>query len=136
MRLRHANIFVKSRAFNFWEVIKMKKTALGVIGAGNVGRVHIGNIMTAIPQAKLKCVADPYPAKYNEWAREMEYPEAVTDYKKIMEAARAGKHVFCEKPFDYDIAKIVKAMKVVEECKVKLQLGFNRRFLRNGLQTH
>ena len=136
----------------------MKKTVLGVIGAGNVGRVHIGNIMTAIPQAKLKCVADPYPAKYNEWAREMEYPEAVTDYKKIMEdpeieavvicapaaahgdlimeAARAGKHVFCEKPFDYDIAKIVKAMKVVEECKVKLQLGFNRRFDHNFAKAH
>ena len=62
----------------------MKKTVLGVIGAGNVGRVHISNIMTVIPQAKLKYVADPYPAKYNEWARDMEYPEAITDYKQIM----------------------------------------------------
>ena len=88
----------------------------------------------------------------------MEYSEAITDYKKIMEdpeveavvicapaaahgdlimeAANAGKHVFCEKPFDYDIAKIVKAMKVVEECKVKLQLGFNRRFDHNFAKAH
>ncbi|MGE4548091.1 MAG: inositol 2-dehydrogenase [Intestinibacillus sp.] len=131
----------------------MKKTVIGVIGAGNVGRVHIENIMTRIPQAELKAVSDPYPEKYNEWAKELGYPVATTDYKEIignpeieavvicapaavhgdliMEAARAGKHVFCEKPFDYDIPKIVEAMKVVEECGVKLQLGFNRRFDHN-----
>lgn len=131
----------------------MKKTVIGVIGAGNVGRVHIENIMTAIPQATLKHVSDPYPEKYNEWAKDLGYPEAVTDYTVmlqdaeveavvicapaavhgdlIMEAARAGKHVFCEKPFDYSIDKIVEAMKVVEECGIKLQLGFNRRFDHN-----
>lgn len=131
----------------------MKKTVIGVIGAGNVGRVHIGNIMTEIPQAELKYVSDVYPQKYNEWAKDLDYPEAVTDYKVllndpeveavvicapaavhgdlIMEAARAGKHVFCEKPFDYSIDKIVEAMKVVKEAGVKLQLGFNRRFDHN-----
>ena len=92
-----------------------EKNSLGVIGAGNVGRVHIGNIMTAIPQAKLKCVADPYPAKYNEWAREMEYPEAVTDYKKIMEDpeieavdnfAKAHEYVKAGKVGDVHVIKI------------------------------
>lgn len=131
----------------------MKKTTIGVIGAGSVGRVHIENMMTMIPQAEIQAVSDPYPESYNEWASELGYPLAERDYKTIMadpeieavvicapaalhgdfiiEAARAGKHVFCEKPFDYSIEKIVEAMAVVEESGIKLQLGFNRRFDHN-----
>jgi myo-inositol 2-dehydrogenase/D-chiro-inositol 1-dehydrogenase len=51
--------------------------------------------------------------------------------KQIMEAARAGKHIFCEKPIDTDLKKIDEALKVVEECGVKFQVGFNRRFDQN-----
>ena len=49
----------------------------------------------------------------------------------IMECARAGKHIFCEKPIDYSIEKIKEAMEVSSECKVKLQMGYNRRFDHN-----
>ena len=48
-----------------------------------------------------------------------------------MAAARAGKHVFCEKPIDLSVAKGLEAVKVAEEHTVKLQLGFNRRFDHN-----
>uniref|UniRef100_UPI0027B92FA0 Gfo/Idh/MocA family protein n=1 Tax=Agathobaculum sp. TaxID=2048138 RepID=UPI0027B92FA0 len=43
----------------------------------------------------------------------------------------AGKHVFCEKPIDYDIEKIKKLLALVEEKGVKFQVGFNRRFDHN-----
>jgi len=131
----------------------MKKTVLGAIGAGSMGSVHIENIMTAIPKAELKYVSDPYPEAYNKMAEELGYPLAMTDYKVmledpevdaviisapaalhgdlIIEAAKAGKHVFCEKPLDYSIEKILQAMDAVEQAGVKLQLGFNRRFDRN-----
>jgi len=46
----------------------------------------------------------------------------------IIEAAEAGKHIFCEKPIDHDLAKVDKALKAVKKAGVKLQLGFNRRF--------
>lgn len=131
----------------------MKRTVVGVIGAGSMGRVHIENIMTAIPQADLKHVSDPAPEVYNKIATDMGWPKAESDYTimlkdpevqaviiaapaalhgdMIMQAAKAGKHVFCEKPLDYSVDKIVEALKVVKDAGVKLQLGFNRRFDHN-----
>jgi len=46
----------------------------------------------------------------------------------ISEAAEAGKHIFCEKPIALDLAKIDQALATVERSRVKLQIGFNRRF--------
>ena len=48
-----------------------------------------------------------------------------------MAAVKAGKHVFCEKPIDYDIDKIKALLALVEEKGVKFQVGFNRRFDHN-----
>ena len=135
----------------------MKSIAVGLIGAGGIGRIHIKNIIRDMPNVNLKYIADSYPEKYNVWAAQRNYPKAIDDYKVIfndpeieaviicapaalhadliMEAAAHRKHVFCEKPFDYDINKIVKAMAAVEEANVKLQIGFNRRFDKNFART-
>ncbi|MFD2184269.1 Gfo/Idh/MocA family protein [Rhodoplanes azumiensis] len=42
--------------------------------------------------------------------------------------ARAGKHVFCEKPFTYDKASAEAAVAAVAKAGVALGIGFNRRF--------
>lgn len=131
----------------------MNKTVVGIIGGGSVGRIHAENIYTRIPEVELRYVADAYPAGYNHWAQEKGFPKAITDYQiimmdaqvqavlicapaamhadLIMEAANAGKHVFCEKPIDYDVNKIRSCMKVAEKSGIKLQLGYNRRFDHN-----
>ncbi|MEO8397961.1 MAG: inositol 2-dehydrogenase, partial [Chloroflexota bacterium] len=44
------------------------------------------------------------------------------------EAARAGKHIFCEKPIDLSLKRIDEALAAVAKAGVKLQIGFNRRF--------
>jgi myo-inositol 2-dehydrogenase/D-chiro-inositol 1-dehydrogenase len=49
----------------------------------------------------------------------------------IIAAAKAGKHIFCEKPIDFNIEKIMQALNSVEAAGVKLQIGFNRRFDHN-----
>jgi myo-inositol 2-dehydrogenase/D-chiro-inositol 1-dehydrogenase len=43
-------------------------------------------------------------------------------------AAKAGKHIFCEKPIDLDPKHIDSALTAVQQADVKLQVGFNRRF--------
>jgi myo-inositol 2-dehydrogenase / D-chiro-inositol 1-dehydrogenase len=46
----------------------------------------------------------------------------------IVGAARAGKHIFCEKPIAHNLARIDTALAAVQQAGVKLQVGFNRRF--------
>ena len=53
----------------------------------------------------------------------------------IDEAANAGKHIFCEKPIDFDLARIDRALAAVTEAGVKLQIGFNRRFDANFVRV-
>ena len=122
---------------------------VGLIGAGRIGRVHAANVAQRIPQAKLIGVADVNMAAATEVAtywggyaaddhrRLLDDPNidallvcSATDTHAsiIMEAAAAGKHVFCEKPIDLTLAKIDAALAAVDVADVKLQIGFNRRF--------
>ena len=43
-------------------------------------------------------------------------------------AAKAGKHIFCEKPIALDLEEIDETLAIVEEAGVKFQVGFQRRF--------
>ena len=52
-------------------------------------------------------------------------------HAQIIEAANAGKHIFCEKPIDFSIDRIYEALDAVDKNGVKLQIGFNRRFDHN-----
>ena len=51
-----------------------------------------------------------------------------THARIIVEAAEAGKDIFCEKPISHDLRLIDEALEAVEKAGVKLQIGFNRRF--------
>lgn len=123
---------------------------LGLIGAGRIGQVHAENLSARIPAANLIMVADISPAAARQCAERYRIPEAVEDYRAVLErpevdavlicsatdtharlieeAARAGKHIFCEKPIDHSLAAIDRALAAVERAGVKLQIGFNRRF--------
>ncbi len=123
---------------------------VGVIGAGRIGKIHAKNLATAIPNARVTIVADPIYDAACELARQLHIPNAVADYRDvihspevdavaicsstnthaqmIVEAARAKKDIFCEKPIAYDLGKIDEALAEVEKAGVRLQIGFNRRF--------
>ena len=127
---------------------------VGIIGAGRIGRVHVESICTQVPNAKVKLLADPFMTEETSaWAKGMGVEATTKDYKEILadpeidavlicsstdthspisvEAIKAGKHVFCEKPIDHDVAKIQEVIDALKGSNVKYQVGFNRRFDHN-----
>ena len=128
----------------------MKKIKFGVIGVGRIGKIHIENLATRISNAEVLAIADVLEEETKNVAVEFSIPFVFQDYKDvinhpeieaivissptdthaqyIVEAAAAGKHIFCEKPVDLSIDKIKSAMDAVEKAGVKLMVGFNRRF--------
>jgi myo-inositol 2-dehydrogenase/D-chiro-inositol 1-dehydrogenase len=128
----------------------VKTVQVGLIGAGRIGRVHAETIANRIPEANLLAVADVFLEAAQKCAVDFQIPSVSENYREILEnseveavlicsstdthaefivqAAEAGKHIFCEKPFDHDLKKIDHALDVVEKAGVKLQIGFNRRF--------
>lgn len=124
----------------------MGTITVGVLGAGRIGRIHTENLFR-MPGVRVTSIADPY-ADFSAWPPKDVAtgpdPELVLDDPAIdavlicsptpthapftEAAARAGKHVFCEKPVDLDPDRIRQTLSVVEAAGVKLQVGFNRRF--------
>ena len=133
----------------------MANLRFGVVGCGRIGKLHINNLLNNIEGAEVIAAADPMLDKSGarEWLAQRGITNASTNYMDVinnpdvdvvmvcsstdthcevsMEAVKAGKHVFCEKPIDYDIAKIKALLALVEEKGVKFQVGFNRRFDHN-----
>ncbi len=120
---------------------------LAVLGAGRIGKVHAGAVATT-EGARLAAVADPMTeaaetlaARYGATVRTIEEIEQAGDIDAIVictptdthadlieRFARAGKGIFCEKPVDLSIARVVDCLKVVEETGATFMVGFNRRF--------
>ncbi|MCD6344279.1 MAG: inositol 2-dehydrogenase [Anaerolineae bacterium] len=131
---------------------------VGIIGAGRIGRLHAEHLAFRIPAARLVAVSDIYLAAAQKCAADFNIPTVSQDHRVIMdnpdieavvicsstdtharlieEAAAAGKHIFCEKPIDHDLARIDRALAAVDKAGVKLQIGFNRRFDPNFRRVH
>lgn len=132
---------------------------IGIIGAGRIGKVHGESITKYVKGAEIKAVADVFLSdSIRKWAAEMGIPCVYDDYHKILEdkgidavvicsstdthakisieAIRAGKNVFCEKPIDHDLSRIKEVIDELAKSKVKYQVGFNRRFDHNFHAIH
>ncbi|MBI6873786.1 inositol 2-dehydrogenase [Clostridium aciditolerans] len=130
-----------------------KKIVLGIIGAGRIGKLHAENVINNFVDVKVKAIADVYADNIKDWAANLGIENVYSDYHDILndseintvlicsstnthspisiEAANAGKHIFCEKPIDYDLDRIAAALDAVKKAGVKYQVGFNRRFDHN-----
>lgn len=127
---------------------------IGIIGAGRIGKVHSESITYHVKDARVAAIADPFMNDATHaWAEELGIPVISKDYHTILndpaidavlicsstdthadisiEAIKAGKHVFCEKPISQNLAKIKEVMEALKGSNVKFQVGFNRRFDHN-----
>lgn len=123
---------------------------VGLIGAGRMGSFHAESLARRVPGAVLAAVADPLPGAAQRLAERLGV-EAYSDLQAMLDdpaidavviasparthaqwvvaAAKAGKHVFCEKPMAVTLGEADSAINAANQAGVVLQVGFNRRFV-------
>ncbi len=129
-----------------------RKLNIGIIGAGRISQVHTPLLAQRVPRGRVLKLCDLDLDKAHALGDPLGIP-VCQDYHEILsdpaidavfilastdahvmialEAAKAGKHIFCEKPIDHNADKIRKVIKAVDAAGIKFQVGFNRRFDRN-----
>jgi scyllo-inositol 2-dehydrogenase (NAD+) len=123
---------------------------IGLIGTGRMGKVYANTLAFGMPEVNLTAVADPNEAALAEAKSHYHISWATLDYRElleskeidaviiasptstharvVMDAAAAGKHIFCEKPLSQNLEECDQAIAAVHRAGVKLQMGFMRRF--------
>lgn len=130
----------------------MKKLKFGIIGAGRIGKLHIENLRNHA-SVEVAAISDIFIDQTKTWAESLGIEKITSDFREILndpdidgificsstnshipiilEAAKAGKHIFCEKPISFDIQQTKEALELVNQSGIKFQTGFNRRFDHN-----
>ncbi|MGA8631309.1 MAG: inositol 2-dehydrogenase, partial [Terracidiphilus sp.] len=141
----------------FEEIMSGKKLHIGILGAGRIGRVHAETLAFRLPEAEIAAITDINREAAEALAARCSIPRVVssaddilgdkaidavlictstdTHADLIVRAARAGKHIFCEKPIALELDKIDTALAAAKAAGVQLQVGFNRRFDSNFLRV-
>src|SRR6266568_2646164 len=111
---------------------------VGIIGAGRIGKVHAGTLAFRLPEVRSLAIADVNREAAQTLAARCGIPtvsessaeifanpaiEAVlicsstnTHADLIVQAAQAGKHIFCEKPIAHSLTQIDRALTAVEKA--------------------
>src|SRR6202140_1645543 len=128
----------------------MAKLGVGVLGVGTMGKQHAYNLRHRIPEAQLIAVADTDIQRAKAVAAELEIAhyfnsiEALVERKDIQAiivvtpakfhgsamrvCARAGKDIFCEKPFTLTVEEADQMLEVTGKAGVRVQVGHVRRY--------
>lgn len=125
-----------------------KKVRFGIIGCGVISKLH-GIAMEIVEDAEVVAICDILEEKMDAFIEKFGPAKRYTDYKELLkdpevdavsictpsgmhgemviDAARAGKHIFCEKPIEITKEKIDNMIKEVEKAGVKMGCVFQRR---------
>lgn len=128
----------------------MRKLGVGVLGVGEMGRRHAENLRRLVPEARLVAIADVSEQRAKQTAEELEIEHAYASLEQMLErkdigavliatpdklhaaairtAAAAGKDILCEKPLATNLEDAQAALHEVSRAKVRLQVGFMRRY--------
>ena len=124
------------------------KINIALFGLGRIGIMHAKNILKN-KKFNLKYVYDINKKKSLSISRKLKLihvknPSIIFNDKNIKvifissttsthiplitKAAQYKKVIFCEKPLDLNINKVIKCKRKIKKFKPKIQLGFNRRY--------
>ena len=115
-------------------IAKRRTIPEGIMAAGNARLVTVYDINTQVNQE----VADLFSAKAVNSVDELVNSDIdvvyvaspiINHYEHVVKAARAKKHVFCEKPLGLTIEEVEEMINICHEEGVYLGTGFMMRFL-------
>jgi predicted dehydrogenase len=126
----------------------MKEIGFGIVGAGNIGKVHAAAI-SQLPNAKLLAVADSDAERGSSLAAAYPPARPFLDYRELLglpgidavcictpsgshlpvalAGAEAGKHILCEKPLEVSTARIMRMIEAANNAGVILGGVFQSR---------
>jgi predicted dehydrogenase len=129
------------------------RVGIAVVGSGRAGMIHARNFAQGIPGARLVAMVDPAAAARDAALRELGLDKGYADYRQalsdpavnalvvvtptdfhreiVVAAAQAGRHVLCEKPMAMNVPECSAMIAACEQARVKLQIGFMRRYHRD-----
>jgi predicted dehydrogenase len=126
-----------------------RRIRVGLAGLGRMGRVHAASLAGRCASAELACVYDAAPGAAGQVAGWYGVPAAPSFEAMLADpgvdavviaaptgahaalcvlAARASKHVFCEKPVSLDRPATLAVLEAAGAAGVVFQVGFHRRF--------
>jgi len=134
----------------------MKSVRIGMVGYKFMGKTH-SNAYRVLPmffpnavKPEMKVICGRDPVALEQARAQFGWEEGVTDWSELLTrsdidlidinapsdahkeiaiaAAKAGKHLFCEKPLALNLADSREMLKAAEDAGVKHMVGFNYRF--------
>jgi predicted dehydrogenase len=124
---------------------------VGIIGCGGISKPHVRGYLRVPDQARVAAVADIVPQQAEERAKQAGGAHVYTDYRDMLEqeeldavdiclphhlhkdaiiaAARAGKHILCEKPLCLSMDEASVVQQAVQESGVTLMCAHNQLLL-------
>ena len=128
----------------------MDRVRVALVGAGRAGMVHGVNLVEYVKNADVGAIVESSAETAARAAATLDYPPVFSSLEPALEsdlfdavvittptfthrdlavaAARAGKHVFCEKPMALTPKLCRDMIATAQESGVHLQIGFMRRF--------
>lgn len=136
------------------ESVTPKPLGIALCGLGNYSRTQLALALAQTKLCKLTGVISGTPAKIEKWQKDYSIPAAncfsyeqfdrLADCKDIdivyvvtpntlhrehvIRAARAGKHIICEKPMGGTVADCDAMLTACKEAKVKISVGYRMHF--------
>jgi predicted dehydrogenase len=125
---------------------------IGVIGLGSIGNSHLGELAKIKDEdnCSIVAVSDIYGKRLNDYVERVkkefgQAPATYHDYREliddpnvdkvlvatpehwheqmVVDAARAGKHIYCEKPFTHNSTESLRAIDAIDKAGVICQVG-------------